>query len=108
LHLNTGRNYNNKLKEYIAAYNDLDEERKGLDFEMEDLLKEIDTEKEFKHMGVNFANMTDVPKQSKLSQLMDKIKERNVNLKSQRETCIKALNDRKNMTELMAEAAGVS
>ena len=45
MHLNTGKNYNNKLKEYIAAYNDLDEERKGLDFEMEDLLKEIDTEK---------------------------------------------------------------
>lgn len=82
MHLNTGKNYNKKLQEYIATYNELDEERKGLDFDMEEILHEMDTEKEFKNVGVDFANMSEVPKNSKLSKLMDTIKERNINLKS--------------------------
>ena len=62
MHLSSGANYSPQLEQYIKTYNVLDEERDGLDFEIDDMLKQIDTRKEFKDLPENkVLRMQDIP-----------------------------------------------
>ena len=85
MHLGSGKNYNPKLKQFIQNYNDLDVEREGLEFNIEELLQDLDTETAFRGMKENWT-AADIPKGSKLDLLIAKIKERNIALVDQRRT----------------------
>ena len=65
------------------------------------MLVDLDAEEEFKDLNKRFTSIDDVPKDSKIGMLVGKIKERNLSLHSQRQMCLKALEDKKNMKELM-------
>ena len=41
----TGDHIQDELKHYLETFDQLDKERRGLDFEIEDLIKEMDLEK---------------------------------------------------------------
>lgn len=43
----TGDHMDPEIKRYLDTFHRLDQERKGLDFEIEDLLKEMDLEKHY-------------------------------------------------------------
>ena len=107
MHLGSRKNYNKEINRYIDTYNQLDQQRKGLEFELQDMLVDLDAEEEFKDLNKRFTSIDDVPKDSKIGMLVGKIKERNLSLHSQRQMCLKALEDKKNMKELMEQAAEI-
>lgn len=43
----SGDHFEPEIKHYLDVFHKLDQERKGLDFEIEDLLKEMDLEKQY-------------------------------------------------------------
>ena len=85
MHLGSGKNYNPKLEQYIRNYNDLDVEREGLEFNIEEMLHDLDTDTEFRDLKENWSQK-DIPKGSKLDLLIGKIKARNMALGDQRKT----------------------
>ena len=77
-----GKNYNTNLQSYIKTYNNLDRERSTLDFDLNEMLYELDTEAAYKDLKYEdqFTSEKNIPKDSKLGKLMGKIKERNIML----------------------------
>ena len=73
-----------EISEYLQIFNKLERERQGLDFEIEDLLKELNLEKHFEEQK-GIQNLDDVPKESKLGQLIGKMIERNQELALQQD-----------------------
>lgn len=69
--------------EYIKIFNDLDEKRDGLDFEIHDMIAEIDTEQAFKHLPLDMP-AEDLDRYSTLAKLIGKIKERQAEIERQR------------------------
>jgi hypothetical protein len=63
--LASGNNYGDNVRDYVKVFNDLEEERSGLDFEIQDIIQEIDAEKEYKDLPSNF-DLVDVGTESKL------------------------------------------
>jgi hypothetical protein len=64
-----------ELNKYITIFNQLEEQREGLDFEIADLIQEIDLEK-FYTKGVPEMKMDELPADSKLRTLIQKVRER--------------------------------
>ncbi len=48
-----GEHIQEDIKHYLNSFNQLEEQRQGLDFEIEDLVKEMDMEKYFNKMPEN-------------------------------------------------------
>ena len=46
----TGNHFEPEIRHYLETFHRLDQERKGLDFEIEDLLKEMDLEKYYANL----------------------------------------------------------
>ena len=48
-----GEHIQDDIKHYLNSFNQLEEQRQGLDFEIEDLVKEMDMERYFNKMPEN-------------------------------------------------------
>ena len=75
MHLQNGKNYNQNINEYIDLFNNLDTERETLDFEIQDLLDDMNPEKEYNTIDENTL-ASDLPEKSNLGKLFSKMKER--------------------------------
>jgi len=89
-----GNAYGQNIKDYVKHFNDLEVEREGLDFEIQDIIKEIDAEEEYKDLPTNF-DLKDVKETSKLGRLIVKMKDRHTNLIQSKNTAKKAFRDKK-------------
>lgn len=58
---------------YTENLRDLDEKRKGMDIEIQDLLLEIDTEATFENLDPETGGLADLPEGSKIGQLVSKL-----------------------------------
>ena len=63
------------MQVYVDRLRDLDEKREGLDFEIQDMLLELDTQATFADITQD-AKLTDLPKDSKVGTLVGKLVER--------------------------------
>jgi hypothetical protein len=73
-----------EIKHYLETFHKLDQERKGLDFEIEDLLKEMDIEKFYAKIGET-TGIEDIDGNTKLGKLIRKIRERQHEINKQQE-----------------------
>ena len=91
LQLANQNNYSTQMKDYISTFNSLDDEREGLDFEIEDIMKEMDAEGEYEEL-VKSGDLTidSVPKDSKLGQLLHKMKTRETTMQKQMKAIVSA------------------
>jgi hypothetical protein len=64
------------LKEYLQRFEVLETQRQGLDFEIDDLIKEADFEKWYNEVPTEGVQLNDLPKESKIAKLIEKIMER--------------------------------
>lgn len=69
-----------ELRRYIGLFNKLEQQREGLDFEIEDMMKEIDLEKHFTK-GKPQLTLKDLKPEDKLAILIAKIRERDSELR---------------------------
>jgi len=67
-----GEHIQEDIKHYLNSFNELEEHRQGLDFEIEDLVKEMDMEKYFAKIPENI-KLEDVKPDSKVGKLINKI-----------------------------------
>lgn len=74
--------YADEIKDYLETFDKLEEARQGLDFEIEDLLKELNLDKLYQE-NEGIQSLEDLPKDSKLSVLISKMMERNTDLTEQ-------------------------
>jgi len=75
MHLASGANYNPQLQDYIRLFNQLDGHREGLDFEIQEMLDDIDAEEAFQDIEHGL-DPEKIAKSTRLGQLFDKMKER--------------------------------
>ena len=61
-----------EMQAYLDKFRDLDERREGLDFEIQDMLTELDTTDTWKSIAEN-AMVEDLPQESKVGKLIQKI-----------------------------------
>ena len=61
----TGDHFDPDIKKYLDTFHKLDQERQGLDFEIEDLLKEMDLEKHYAKV-VQAESVEQIDEKSKL------------------------------------------
>ena len=74
MHLASGGNYNPQLQDYIRLFNQLDNHREGLDFEIQEMLDDIDAEAMFENLDHGL-DMDKIDPKSRLAQLLNKMKE---------------------------------
>ena len=79
MHLASHNNYSDQIKDYINVFNDLDQEREGMDFEIQELLDDLDTKKEFNKLDRGM-DPKKLPEGSKLKVLIDKMALRHTKL----------------------------
>ena len=60
------------IKHYLSVFDNLEDQRQGLDFELEDLVKEMDMEKHFALIPENI-KLEDIAPTSKIGRLIDKM-----------------------------------
>ena len=73
----------NAMHNYVDKFRIVDEKCEDMDFEITDLLNEVDTEATYAEMNVEEGEVNDLPKNSKISQLVDKIMERQHEMEAQ-------------------------
>ena len=71
----TGEAQEQDLLEYVDLFNELEEQRDGLDFQIQDLLRELDTQKTFEEIEKG-TKLEELPEDSKVTALVSKIVER--------------------------------
>ena len=71
----TGEAREQDLLEYVDLFNELEEQRDGLDFQIQDLLRELDTQKTFGGIEKG-TKLEELPEDSKVTALVSKIVER--------------------------------
>ena len=64
------------MQRYVDLVRNLDEQRKGLDFEIHDILEEIDTEQTFEKIDPRDAKVEQFEEGSKVRVLIDKMIQR--------------------------------
>lgn len=64
-----------EIKHYLDTFHRLDQERKGLDFEIEDLMREMDLEKYYAKVK-DLDKVEQIDENSKLGQLVKKMRQR--------------------------------
>ncbi len=80
----TGDHIQAELKHYLETFDQLEKERRGLDFEIEDLIREMDLEKYYNNVQ-NALKLEDINPDSKLGKLIRKIRERAEEINKQQE-----------------------
>lgn len=71
------------MHRYVDSLRALDERREGLDFEIQDLLAELNTE-DYENLDPAEAQVADLPQDGLLKRLVDKLVERQQELEAQR------------------------
>lgn len=69
--MGVGEAHEAELQVYLDMLRDLDKKREGLDFEIHDMLEEMDTAASFK--DIENAKIEDIPKDSKVGQLIERL-----------------------------------
>ena len=64
------------MHQYLDTLRQLDERREGLDFQIQDLLEDLDTSASFEGVDPETAKASEFPEDSKVGQLIAKILER--------------------------------
>ena len=64
------------MHEYLDVLRKLDDRREGLDFEIQDLLEDLDTNASYEGLEPETTKPSDFPPDSKVGQLIEKILER--------------------------------
>ena len=72
-----------EMQVYVDLFRKLDEKRQGLDFEIHDILAELDTVASFDE--VENKKVEEIPKESKLGQLIDKLVSRQKEIEFQQQ-----------------------
>lgn len=67
-----------EMKDYLSTFEELEDKREGLDFEIGDILAELDTEKHYSRL--KNGNLSDIKPGSKLGRLIDKMMERTIEI----------------------------
>ena len=70
------------MLEYVERFNELEEQRDGIDFEIQDLLEELDTQKSFEIIKEE-TKLEELPESSKVAKLIKKIVERQQEIEAQ-------------------------
>ena len=68
---------------------DLDEKRKGLDIQIQDMLAELDTQASYEDHDPENGQLADFPEDSKINQLVTKLVERQKEMEEQQEKLAK-------------------
>ena len=85
MHLAAGTSLSPQTKQYVQIFNQLDLERESLDFEIQEMLEEMDMNDHFRNLeSTNDYTIQDVPKESKLGKLVDKMQERTMKIELQK------------------------
>ena len=84
------------MQVYLDRFREIDEKREGLDFQIHDMLEELDTQESFSNI-VEQAKAEDIPEDSKVGQLIKKMIERHKEIQEQGKH-INNLYDGKNAT----------
>ena len=80
----SGDHFEPDIKHYLDVFHRLDQERKGLDFEIEDLLKELDLEKQYAQVQT-LESLDQIDENTKLGKLVRKMRERQQEIAKQQE-----------------------
>ena len=95
------------LLEYVDLFNELEEQREGLDFEIQDLLKELDTQKTFEGVEKG-TKLEDLPEDSKVAALVNKIQERQQEIQAQQQHVEQIYSEKaKSITDQLQLLSGV-
>ena len=76
LEMAPGNLQDKSMMEYVKVFKELDERRQGLDFEIQDLLKEVDTQASYADHDPETTNLESFAPDSKIALLISKIIER--------------------------------
>ena len=80
----SGNHFEPEIKHYLETFHRLDQERKGLDFEIEDLLKEMDLEKYYAKVQT-LDSVDQIDENTKLGKLVRKMRARQQEIAKQQE-----------------------
>ena len=73
------------MHDFVDRFRIVDEKCAGMDFEIADLLQELDTEATYQELNPEEAELDALPKDGKINQLVDKIMERQKEMEAQQE-----------------------
>ena len=92
------------MHDFVDRFRIVDEKCAGMDFEIADLLQELDTEATYQELNPEEAELDALPKDGKINQLVDKIMERQKEMEAQQEELRKIYEREKETVQEQIEA----